>query len=163
MSHLSLWCHCHTCYCHHIWCHTCHCDVTVTVSLSPCMTCSPTSDGSAAVILASEDFVRRHNLQSQAVLILGMEMGTDTPSTFNKSAITLVGLVTLTPPPPSTRALSLVGLVTPTPLHPQQELNHCGRPCSADTPSTFNKSTITVVGLVTPTPPPPSTRALSLW
>ena len=31
----------------------------------------------------------------------------NTPSTFNKSAITLVGLVTPTPPPPSTRALSL--------------------------------------------------------
>ncbi|KAL8601000.1 sterol carrier protein 2 [Nucella lapillus] len=53
--------------------------------------CCPTSDGSAAVILASEDFVSRHNLQSQAVEIVGMEMGTDTPATFGRSSISLVG------------------------------------------------------------------------
>ncbi|KAK7101268.1 hypothetical protein V1264_024073 [Littorina saxatilis] len=53
--------------------------------------CCPTSDGSAAVILASEDFVRRHNLHGQAVEIVGMEMGTDTPSTFGRSSMSLVG------------------------------------------------------------------------
>lgn len=53
--------------------------------------CCPTSDGSAAVILASEDFVRKHNLKGQAVEIIGMEMSTDTPSTFGRSCISLVG------------------------------------------------------------------------
>lgn len=53
--------------------------------------CCPTSDGSAAVIVASEDFVRKHNLQGQAVEIVGMEMGTDTPSTFGRSSMSLVG------------------------------------------------------------------------
>ena len=57
--------------------------------------CSPTSDGSAAVILASEDFVRQHNLQSQAVEIVGMEMGTDTPSTFGRSSMSLVSVKAL--------------------------------------------------------------------
>jgi hypothetical protein len=55
--------------------------------------CSPTSDGSAAVIVASEEFVRKHNLESQAVEILGMEMGTDTPTTFGRSCMSLVGLI----------------------------------------------------------------------
>lgn len=54
--------------------------------------CCPTSDGSAAVILANEDFVRKHKLESQAVEILAMEMSTDLPSTFKeKSAIKLIG------------------------------------------------------------------------
>ncbi|XP_054157878.1 sterol carrier protein 2-like [Oppia nitens] len=54
--------------------------------------CCPTSDGSAAAILASEDFVRRNNLMDQAVEILSMQMLTDTPSTFDdKSAIKLIG------------------------------------------------------------------------
>lgn len=53
--------------------------------------CCPTSDGSAAVIVASEGFVERHNLQGQAVEIVGMEMGTDTPSTFSRSSMSLVG------------------------------------------------------------------------
>lgn len=54
--------------------------------------CCPTSDGSAAVILANEDFVRTHNLQSQAVEIVAMEMSTDLPSTFNEqSSIKLIG------------------------------------------------------------------------
>lgn len=39
--------------------------------------CCPTSDGSAAAVLASEDFVRRHKLENQAVEIVGMEMSTD--------------------------------------------------------------------------------------
>ncbi len=54
--------------------------------------CCPTSDGSGAAILASEDFVRKHKLESRAVEILGMAMTTDFPSTFDeKSCIKLVG------------------------------------------------------------------------
>lgn len=54
--------------------------------------CCPTSDGSAAAILANEEFVRKHNLQAQAVEIVGMEMSTDLPSTFEeKSSIKIVG------------------------------------------------------------------------
>lgn len=45
--------------------------------------CCPTSDGSAAAILASEQFVIKHKLQNQAVEIVGMEMATDPPSTFS--------------------------------------------------------------------------------
>lgn len=45
--------------------------------------CCPTSDGSAAAILASEDFVIQHGLQDQAVEILAMEMTTDFRSTFD--------------------------------------------------------------------------------
>ncbi len=54
--------------------------------------CCPTSDGSGAAILASEEFVRKHGLESQAVEILGMAMATDMPSTFEeKSCIKMVG------------------------------------------------------------------------
>jgi sterol carrier protein 2 len=54
--------------------------------------CCPTSDGAGAAILASEDFVRKHGLESQAVEILGMAMATDLPSTFeDKSCIKMVG------------------------------------------------------------------------
>lgn len=53
--------------------------------------CCPTSDGSAACILASESFVIRHGLTEQAVEVLGIEMATDLPSTFGKSAMSLVG------------------------------------------------------------------------
>ncbi|WP_235079219.1 lipid-transfer protein [Amycolatopsis orientalis] len=54
--------------------------------------CSPTSDGSGAVVLASEDFVDRHGLGGQAVEIVGQSMVTDMNSTFaDKSAISLVG------------------------------------------------------------------------
>jgi acetyl-CoA acetyltransferase len=54
--------------------------------------CCPTSDGSGAAIVASEDFVRKHKLESQAVEILGMSMATDMPSTFDdKSSIKMVG------------------------------------------------------------------------
>ena len=49
---------------------------------------SPTSDGSGCAILASEDFVRKHGLEHQAVEIIGQAMATDLPSTFNdKSCI----------------------------------------------------------------------------
>ncbi len=54
--------------------------------------CSPTSDGSGAVIVASEAFVEKHGLAAQAVEIVGQAMVTDLPSTFeDKSAITIVG------------------------------------------------------------------------
>jgi len=54
--------------------------------------CCPTSDGSGAAILASEEFVKKHGLQGQAVEIAGMAMTTDYPSTFDeKSCIKLVG------------------------------------------------------------------------
>jgi len=54
--------------------------------------CCPTSDGSAAAILASEQFVIDNNLQEKAVEILGMEMATDFPSTFKeKSMMKMVG------------------------------------------------------------------------
>lgn len=52
--------------------------------------CCPTSDGAAAAIVCSEDFVARHGLYDQAIEILGMEMVTDTPSTFKGNAMTLV-------------------------------------------------------------------------
>ncbi len=54
--------------------------------------CCPTSDGAAAVVLASEEFVKKHNLQDKAVEILGQEMVTDTQATFDsKSSIKLIG------------------------------------------------------------------------
>ncbi|MFI5397471.1 MAG: lipid-transfer protein [Candidatus Binatia bacterium] len=55
--------------------------------------CCPTSDGAAAAIVASEDFVKKHKLQKQAVEILGMAMVTDLPSSFDeKSCIKLIGV-----------------------------------------------------------------------
>ena len=54
--------------------------------------CCPTSDGAGAAIVVSEDFVEAHNLQNQAVEIVGMAMTTDFSSTFDeKSCIKMVG------------------------------------------------------------------------
>lgn len=54
--------------------------------------CCPTSDGAAAAILASEEFVKKYGLQSKAVEILAQEMVTDFPSSFEeKSIIKMVG------------------------------------------------------------------------
>ena len=54
--------------------------------------CSPTSDGSAATIVASERFVDEHDLWDQAIEILGQSMITDMASTFeSKSSINVVG------------------------------------------------------------------------
>ncbi|MEU4598690.1 lipid-transfer protein [Nocardia sp. NPDC023988] len=54
--------------------------------------CSPTSDGSGAVILASEAFVDKHNLADRAIEMVGQSMVTDLETTFStKSAINLVG------------------------------------------------------------------------
>ena len=57
---------------------------------------SPTSDGSGAAIVCSEEFVKRHGLEGQAVEIVAMEMATDLPSTFNdKSCMKMVRVVQL--------------------------------------------------------------------
>lgn len=54
--------------------------------------CSPTSDGSGAVILASAAFVEQHGLWDQAVEIIGQSMVTDMKNTFDdQSAQSLVG------------------------------------------------------------------------
>lgn len=47
---------------------------------------SPTSDGSGCAILASEDFVKRHGLQAQAIEIMGQAMATDLPSAFGENS-----------------------------------------------------------------------------
>jgi acetyl-CoA acetyltransferase len=53
--------------------------------------CCPTSDGAGAAIVCSEDFVRKHGLEGQAVEIAGMSMTTDYASSFEGSSIKLVG------------------------------------------------------------------------
>jgi len=54
--------------------------------------CCPTSDGAAAAVIASERFVREHELEARSVEIAGMAMATDLPSTFESgSDMKLVG------------------------------------------------------------------------
>ena len=55
--------------------------------------CSPTSDGAAAAIVASERFVEEHGLGDQAIEIAGQAMVTDLASTFDEDAdcIKIVG------------------------------------------------------------------------
>ncbi|MFY9334757.1 MAG: lipid-transfer protein [Mycobacterium sp.] len=53
--------------------------------------CSPTSDGSAAAVLASEAFVESHDLADRAVEIVGQAMTTDFASTFDGSAKNIIG------------------------------------------------------------------------
>jgi acetyl-CoA acetyltransferase len=55
--------------------------------------CSPTSDGAAAVLLASERFVDEHELWERAIEIAGQSMVTDLASTFDETAdcIKIVG------------------------------------------------------------------------
>lgn len=53
--------------------------------------CCPTSDGAAAVIVASERFVAQHGLQDRAVLIAGQSMTTDFESTFDGSDMSIAG------------------------------------------------------------------------
>jgi sterol carrier protein 2 len=54
--------------------------------------CCPTSDGAGAAVLCSEEVVKRHGLEAQAVEIAGMAMTTDFESTFSeKSSIKLIG------------------------------------------------------------------------
>ena len=59
---------------------------------------SPTSDGSAAAIVCSEEFVKTHGLEGQAVEIVAMEMATDLPSTFSEQSC--IKMVQLAPFPP---------------------------------------------------------------
>ncbi|KAI9671832.1 MAG: hypothetical protein M1831_003360 [Alyxoria varia] len=54
--------------------------------------CCPTSDGGAAAVLVSQDFLdARPHLKDQAIVIAGQSMMTDSQSVFSKSAIDLVG------------------------------------------------------------------------
>jgi acetyl-CoA acyltransferase len=55
--------------------------------------CSPTSDGSASAVIASERFVDEHDLWSQAIEIAGQAMVTDLGSTFDEETdcIKIVG------------------------------------------------------------------------
>jgi acetyl-CoA acetyltransferase len=54
--------------------------------------CCPTSDGSAAAVVASGDFVRKYGLRAKAVEILAMAMTTDFESSFSdRSCIKMVG------------------------------------------------------------------------
>jgi acetyl-CoA acyltransferase len=55
--------------------------------------CSPTSDGAACAIVASERFVEDHGLSDRAIEIAGQAVVTDLPSTFEgtNSSITIVG------------------------------------------------------------------------
>jgi sterol carrier protein 2 len=54
--------------------------------------CCPTSDGGAAAILVSQDFLdARPHLKEQAILIAGQCLATDAPSLFSRSAIDLMG------------------------------------------------------------------------
>ncbi|PAV21734.1 thiolase [Pyrrhoderma noxium] len=54
--------------------------------------CSPTSDGAACCILASEAFVHSHGLENQAIEIVGQQLLTDPAETFNtNSAMEIVG------------------------------------------------------------------------
>ncbi|KAI0442844.1 thiolase-like protein [Xylaria telfairii] len=55
--------------------------------------CCPTSDGGAAAVLVSQDFLdARPHLKDQAILIAGQCFSTDAPSLFSKGAIDLIGL-----------------------------------------------------------------------
>ncbi|KAK5632613.1 hypothetical protein RRF57_008327 [Xylaria bambusicola] len=55
--------------------------------------CCPTSDGGAAAVLVSQDFLdARPHLKDQAILIAGQCLATDAPSLFSKSAIDLMGI-----------------------------------------------------------------------
>ncbi|XP_005110322.1 non-specific lipid-transfer protein [Aplysia californica] len=50
-----------------------------------------TADGSAAVIVCSENFVKKHKLQDRAVEILAQNMVTDLPNSFERSFMDLSG------------------------------------------------------------------------
>jgi len=53
--------------------------------------CSPTSDGSGAAILASEEFVDKHGLAAQAVEIVGQALTTDFENSFDGTCKALIG------------------------------------------------------------------------
>ena len=52
--------------------------------------CCPTSDGSGCAILCSEAYMKKHNLEDQAIEIMAMELTTDVPKMFD-SNMELVG------------------------------------------------------------------------
>lgn len=55
--------------------------------------CCPTSDGAGCAIVCSEDFVKRHGLENQAIEIAAMGMATDSPRLFeDRSSIELAGV-----------------------------------------------------------------------
>lgn len=49
--------------------------------------CCPTSDGSGAAVLMSEEAVIKYGLQEKAVEIIGMEMATDTAAVFQENSL----------------------------------------------------------------------------
>ncbi|KIW50377.1 hypothetical protein, variant [Exophiala xenobiotica] len=54
--------------------------------------CCPTSDGAAAAVVVSQEFLdKRPHLKSQAVLIAGQKLATDSTELFSRSSIDLVG------------------------------------------------------------------------
>lgn len=54
--------------------------------------CCPTSDGGAAAVIVSQDFLdARPHLKDQAILIAGQCLSTDEPSVFDRSSISLMG------------------------------------------------------------------------
>ncbi|KAF5382790.1 hypothetical protein D9757_007285 [Collybiopsis confluens] len=54
--------------------------------------CSPTSDGAACCIVASEDFVHKHGLENQAIEMVASSLKTDNPLAFEaNSAMEVVG------------------------------------------------------------------------
>lgn len=53
--------------------------------------CSPTSDGSGAAILASEEFVDKHGLADRAIEIVGQSMTTDFENSFDGTCKALIG------------------------------------------------------------------------
>ena len=56
--------------------------------------CSPTSDGAGAAVIVSQKFLdARPHLKSQAILIAGQSLMTDSPQLYSKSSMDLVGYV----------------------------------------------------------------------
>lgn len=54
--------------------------------------CSPTSDGAGAAVIVSQKFLdARPHLQSQAILMAGQSLLTDSPQLYSKSSMDLVG------------------------------------------------------------------------
>ena len=53
--------------------------------------CCPTSDGAAAAVLCSEEFVRANGLENQAIEVSAITMKTDYANTFGNSSIDLIG------------------------------------------------------------------------
>jgi sterol carrier protein 2 len=55
--------------------------------------CCPTSDGGAAAVIVSQKWLDAHpHLKSQAILIAGQHLATDSPDLYSKSSIDLVGM-----------------------------------------------------------------------